>query len=253
MKYAVVTGASKGLGESTAKLLLQEGCHVIGVSRNMNQNLEKLAEQNSVTYQHESCDLSSPDAIEHTFTLIAERIFLSNVEVVYLVNNAGQVEPIDKAGTAEVEELSQHVNVNLLAPMATTNLFLKRAKETNVPVVITNVTSGAAERSVYGWSAYCSTKAGLNRFTETVALEQEELSSGNKIIVFNPGIMDTDMQGQIRSANEESFKDVETFRDYKQENKLRETDVVAATLVTILSSVNQIVSGKRYNVNDLLQ
>ncbi|MRH44092.1 (S)-benzoin forming benzil reductase [Aquibacillus halophilus] len=252
MKYAVVTGASRGLGESIAKLLIQQGCHVIGVSRSKNDELEKLAEENAVTYQHESCDLSSPDAVQHIFNLIAERVFLSNVETVHLINNAGVVEPIDTAGSSDVEDLAHHINVNLLAPMATTNLFLKRAKETKVPVVVTNVTSGAAERSVYGWSAYCSTKAGLNRFTETVALEQEELATANKVILFNPGIMDTEMQGQIRSINEEAFKDVQTFRDYKTDNDLRETDVVADALVTVLLDVKQIVSGKNYNVSDLL-
>lgn len=57
MRFAVVTGVSKGLGESAAKLLMESGVHVIGISRSPNESLNQFAEANNITYQHYSCDL----------------------------------------------------------------------------------------------------------------------------------------------------------------------------------------------------
>ncbi|MCT2535733.1 (S)-benzoin forming benzil reductase [Aquibacillus koreensis] len=252
MKFAIVTGASRGLGESIATLLLKEDFHVIGVSRKKNTELEKVAKRHSVSYVHYACDLSAIKQVNDVFTEIANEFFLNGVESVHLINNAGTVSPMDQAKNYEFESISDHITVNLTAPMTTTALFLSKANESNVPVIITNVTSGAADRSVYGWSAYCSSKAGLNRFTETVAVEQDEIGTMNKVILFNPGIMDTEMQGEIRSSSEESFKDVETFRQYKQDKSLRDTDTVAKTLVDVLVNENQIINGKQYNVKELL-
>lgn len=252
MKFAVVTGASRGLGESIASFLLLEGINVIGVSRNKNADLERIAAGNKATYDHISCNLANPLEIQETFSNIAEQVFLPDTKTVFLINNAGVVEPIDKAGNHNTKGLSNHVNVNLLAPMATTNIFVKKAKEAAVQLVTVNVTSGAANRSVHGWSAYSSTKAGLNRYTETVALEQDEEGSINITIAFNPGIMDTEMQTQIRSNTKESFKDIDTFKAYKENKMLRDTDAVAGALVKVLVDVNQIENGKNYDVKELL-
>src|SRR5690625_5748465 len=87
-----------------------------------------------------------------------------------------------------------------------------------------NITSGAANRPIYGWSAYCSTKALINRYTETVALEQHTLKTENKVFAFSPGVMDTNMQAEIRSTDSASFKDVEQFIQYKKDDQLRHTD-----------------------------
>ncbi|MDL4842716.1 (S)-benzoin forming benzil reductase [Aquibacillus rhizosphaerae] len=251
MRYAVITGTSRGLGQSIAMLLIKQGIHVIGVARNKNVELEKVASEYAVTYHHETCDLSNIDQVKAVFESITEQVFTQQAELVYLVNNAGMVAPIDTTDHHTFEELTDHVHVNLLSPMATTAQFLTKSSK-DTPVVIANVTSGAADRSVYGWSAYCSTKAGLNRYTETVAMEQDELNTDNKVILFNPGIMDTNMQGEIRSSSEQAFKDVETFKQYKEDNSLRDSDLVANKLVDVLIKHQEITNGKNYNIKDLL-
>src|SRR5699024_10061 len=104
--------------------------------------------------------------------------------------------------------------------------------------------SGAADRPVYGWSAYCSTKACINRYTETVALEQETLETGNKVFAFSPGVMDTNMQAEIRSSDESAFKDVERFKQYKADNYLKHTDDVGRVVIDILTDESMIENGK---------
>lgn len=250
MRYGVVTGVSKGLGESVANILMESGVNVIGISRSKNKSLEEAAQQNNVLFQHFSCDLGDVDALEETFNKISSLIFQEEPSTVYLVNNAAVLDPVDKSMNLDSHELAYHVQVNSLAPMVMTNLFLKKASEEEVPFIGVTITSGAAERPVYGWSAYCSTKAGINMYTKTAALEQKELKTQNKVIAFSPGIMDTQMQEKIRASNKDEFIEVDTFKDYKHKNLLKDTEAVGGVLVDILTDESSVENGKIYNVRD---
>ncbi len=252
MKYAVITGTSRGLGASLAKLCMEQGMHVFGVSRQTDITLEKVANNTSGTYEHHACNLANVEEVEKVFTTIADQVFTKETTYVYLIHNAGIVNPIDTSDKHTIEAINTHTHVNLIAPMITTSLFLGKAIQTDVPLIIANVTSGAADRSVYGWSAYSASKAGLNRYTESVALEQEQLQTKNKVILFDPSIMDTDMQGEIRSSSKEAFKDVEQFKQYKNDNKLRDTDTVAKVLTSVLFNPEDVINGKYYSVKDFL-
>ncbi|WP_100011373.1 (S)-benzoin forming benzil reductase [Lentibacillus sediminis] len=251
MKYAVITGVSKGLGESVAKLFIESGIAVIGISRSKNSKLPQLAEENHTTYTHYSCDISDTAALEETYYDMEKEIFSEEPSAVYLVNNAGVVEPVDQAANIDYKDLLRHVHVNTAAPMVLTNLFLKKATAEGVQLVGANVTSGAANRPTYGWSAYCSTKASIDMYTQTVALEQEELNTGNKIIAFSPGIMDTEMQNKLRSSTKEQFASVDTFKKYKENEMLSDPDSVGSVLVDILTDEG-IKSGNIYDVKDYL-
>ncbi|GAA0439691.1 (S)-benzoin forming benzil reductase [Lentibacillus halophilus] len=252
MRFAVVTGVSKGLGESAAKLLLESGVHVIGISRRSNNSLNDYAKTNNVTYQHYACDLGDIDRTEQTANEISESVFSQDPETVYLINNAAVLEPVDQSMNLPSDDLAYHIQVNTIAPMVMMNVFLKQAAETDVQFIGTTITSGAAERPVYGWSAYCTSKASMNMFTTTAALEQQELGTESKVIAFSPGVMDTDMQEKIRSSDADAFKDVDDFREYKWKNLLKDTDVVGGVLVDILTDEAAITNGKIYYVKDYL-
>jgi benzil reductase ((S)-benzoin forming) len=250
MKYAVITGASRGLGASVAKQLMEKGIHVISVARNENKDLKKSADTEGYRYRHYNCDLSNIGEAENVFTYIADKVF-NDAELVLVVNNAGVIEPIEVAGQLDPSLLLVNVHVNLTAPVLISNLFLQKAKVTGVQTVITNVTSGAAERPIQGWSMYCSTKAAINMFTNTAGLELENAGSTSRIIAFSPGIMDTDMQATIRSSTEEAFADLETFKNYKESGSLRSPETVACALVNLVLA-SELENGKVYKVNDLL-
>ncbi|GAA0595892.1 (S)-benzoin forming benzil reductase [Virgibacillus siamensis] len=250
MRYGVVTGVSKGLGESIAKILMESGVNVIGISRSKNNFLKEAAQQNHVSFQHFSCDLGDVDEIEKTVNEVSGLIFREEPSSVYLVNNAAVLDPVDKSMNLDNRDLAYHMQVNSLAPMVMTNLFLKKVSEEEVPFIGVTITSGAAERPVYGWSAYCSSKASINMYTKTVALEQEELKSESKVIAFSPGIMDTQMQEKIRASNKDEFIEVDTFKDYKNKNLLKDTDAVGSVLVDILTDEASIENGKIYHVKD---
>lgn len=250
MKIAIVTGVSKGLGKSIATFLLESGIHVYGISRTENKELLKAAEENSTSYTHFSCDLGQLEAASQTIEKIIRIISSGTVSQLYVVNNAAVVGPIDKAMNMGEEELSRHYNVNAISPMMILNSMLSLSNEKQVSLIGVNITSGAAERPIYGWSAYCSSKASINMYTKAVALEQEEMKTENKVIAFNPGVMDTEVQAEIRASDYDQFIDVETFKNYKRKDLLSDTEAVAGVLVDILTDKAMIQNGKIYNVAD---
>lgn len=250
MRYAVITGVSKGLGESVAKLFLESGINVIGISRSKNEELTTYADQNNVIFQHYSCDLGDLESLENTVSAIGNQIFAADPDSIYLVNNAAVLEPIAQATNIKNADLAYHVQLNTIAPMVMTNSLLQQATEHDVRFIGATITSGAAEGPVYGWSAYCSTKASMNMYTKTVALEQDELKTGSKVIAFSPGIMDTGMQKKIRASSADDFIEVDTFRDYQKNNLLKDTEAVGGVLVDILTDEESIENGKIYHVKD---
>jgi len=252
VKYAVVTGTSRGLGRSIAMFFLEAGIHVIGISRNQSKYLTKIAGDYNVSYQDYLCDLSDINQMDKLFEQISKKIYEQEPEAVYLVNNAAMLEPIGQASIQTSTQVSRHIHVNTIAPMVLTNLFLKKGSETDIPLVGLIITSGAAERPIYGWSAYCSSKASMNMYVKTVALEQNHLQTKHKIIAFSPGVMDTNMQEKIRGTSQDMFKDVETFRGYKANNQLSNTDIVGSVIVDIMSDEGTIENGKIYDISDYI-
>ncbi|ETI66111.1 (S)-benzoin forming benzil reductase [Neobacillus vireti] len=251
MKYAVITGASKGLGEAIAKRLIHEQIAIVSVSRTENKDIKKLALETDLYYKHYSCNLSLEKEVQEVFMEIAHSLYQKEPQEILLFNNAGVVEPIETVGNLDQTPIISNIQVNLIAPILISNLFFNKAQSTNTKIQVINVTSGAAVRPIDGWSVYCSSKAGINMFTQTAALEQVELKTNNTIIAFSPGIMDTNMQETIRSSSKTAFRDLEKFIEYKEKNMLLEADVVADALVDLVLSGN-VESGKVYNIKDLL-
>lgn len=250
-KYAIVTGDSRGLGEEVAKLFLESGVNVVGISRTRSITLPNIAKENNLNYDHHVFDVSRVSSLEDRFSQILDEILKDEMNTLYLVNNAATVEPMNLATNIKSLDLIRHVNINSIAPMILTNQFLKKATEKGIPGIAVSVTSGAANRPIYGWSAYCSTKASIDMYTKTVALEQEEQRSENKVIAFNPGVMDTEMQAVIRSSSEEEFKDVKRYQDLKENNQLNSPQIVAGVLIDILYD-EDMVNGKIYDVKNYL-
>ncbi|SEP93193.1 (S)-benzoin forming benzil reductase [Piscibacillus halophilus] len=252
MKFAIVTGASRGLGEEVAKNLLEEGYNLFTISRKRKTNeLKNLANESRKSYYHHSCDLSDLEKLNDTLHEIVTKLHKDSLDELLIVNNAGMVSPIGPVGSIENHEIAKHVSVNLTALMIIVNTMKKHINTDRLFVV--NVTSGAAERAVYGWNAYGSTKAAVNLYTETAALEAEELKSNDLHIAFSPGIMDTNMQEEIRRSDEDNFKQVDQFKQYKEEGKLRSPKEVADLMMGLIKDSANLENGKVYRVYDLVK
>lgn len=121
MHLSIVTGASKGLGAAIAEGLLQKGHIVHAVSRTKSEvSHERLI-------RHEA-DLTQLAETEKWFRQLTESVQARDFTSITLINNAGMVTPIKRAGEAEPEELRLHYDLNLLAPVILSQLFTKWLK-----------------------------------------------------------------------------------------------------------------------------
>ncbi len=238
MRYVIVTGTSQGLGEAIAAQLLEENTSIISISRRENKELTRLAEQYNSNCVFHSLDLQDVHNLETNFNEIISSIPENTVSSIHLINNAGTLAPMKPIEKAESELLITNVQINLLAPMILTSTFMKHTKDWKVDKRVINISSGAGKNPYFGWGAYCTTKAGVNMFTQCVATEEAEKEYPVKIVAFAPGVVDTSMQAQIRETNKEDFINLDHFIALKEEGKLLSPEYVAKAIRSLLETEN---------------
>ena len=89
-----------------------------------------------------------------------------------------------------------------------------------MPRKVLNVSSGLGRRAMAGAALYCGAKAGMDHFSRCVALEQEGQANGARIVSLAPGIIDTDMQTELRAGDPAGFPERENFVRMKESGSL---------------------------------
>lgn len=236
MRYVIVTGTSQGLGEAIATQLLEENTRLICISRRQNETLIEKAKQKGIPFTFHSIDLQDVHHLEAHFETIFLSIEEEKVSSIHLINNAGILAPMKPIEKSESELLIANVQINLIAPMILTSSFMKHTKDWKVDKRIINISSGAGQKPYFGWGAYCTAKAGVNMFTQCVAIEEAGKEYPVKTISFAPGVVDTSMQQQIRQTEKEDFINLDRFIALKEEGKLLSPEYVAKAVVHLLET-----------------
>ena len=241
----LVTGASKGIGKSIAIQMAEEGHIVIALAR-QSPVLELLDNQisclNSESFSV-SCDLSSDSEISATCDKILSKV----PHISGIVHNAGTIHPISNLLDAETADWNRAIRVNLLGVQNLTS-SLSTILGGEMHTRITTISSGAAKRSLHGWSSYCVSKAGLDMWAMCMA---EEGSKYNiSAVSIAPGIVDTGMQTAIRNADESSFPSLANFIDYYENGELSNPDDVAVKLLPYCLGISG-ENGQRLDVRNL--
>ena len=123
------------------------------------------------------------------------------------------------------------------------NQFIKTFKKTAERGHILNISSGAGKNAIDGWAAYCASKAALDLFSETIRLEFNLHQLENWYIhSIAPGVVDTEMQSEIRNSNPAEFKSLDRFIALKVENQLTEPAAVAEKLFRVIEHPAQFES-----------
>lgn len=209
MTKAVVTGHSRGLGAAIAEALLREGIAVLALSRKGNADL---AERFGDALTEVAIDLADGAACAQFAASDALARFLEGASRVLLVNNAGVVEPIGPAGTLGAQEIVRAVTLNVAAPIVLANAFLAATRAVADRRIL-HISSGAGRSAIPGWSVYCATKAALDRHAQTIVADD---LPGVRVESLAPGVIDTDMQAQIRATSPEQFVMRERFVALKE-------------------------------------
>ncbi|MGZ5156608.1 MAG: SDR family NAD(P)-dependent oxidoreductase [Caldimonas sp.] len=236
LKLFVVTGASRGLGAAIAERLLGEAQNtVLCISRHENEALAAPARQSGATLEQWRADLAEPAAVAARLRAwLAGRDAAAFAEAT-LINNAGVLTRIGALEACSDDELSAALRVGLEAPLLLMAAFLRATAAWSGERRVLNISSGLGRRAMAGQATYCAAKAGMDHLSRAVALDQALLGKGAKIVALAPGVIDTDMQVQLRSADGTGFPDQAAFVRLKEAGQLTSSRDAAARVLAFLA------------------
>ena len=181
---AVVTGASSGIGEATARRLAEEGFEVVCAARRQ-ERLESLARE--IKGRAIVLDVTSPDSVAHLAQAVSD--------CAVLVNVAGGAIGVDPVAEADPDDWQTMYDVNVLGVLRVTQALLPKLVASGAGDVV--VVGSTAGRIVYeGGAGYTAAKHAVAALTETLRLEL--CGQPVRVIEIAPGMVRTDEFGLVR-------------------------------------------------------
>lgn len=223
---AVVTGASSGLGLAIANQVPFEA-RVIDISRS--------GPPADTGIEHHSADLSDPKSWSNLAKAIREWAATEEPDRSVLVHAAGTLTPMGFAGEVDDGPYIDNVLLNSAAGQVLGHAYLSAVADRPGAHDLVMISSGAASSTYPGWSSYGAGKAALNQWIRYVG-EEQKLRGGVRVSAIAPGVIDTDMQTQIRSMSEKDFPKVDRFRELHAEGDLVAPDDAASKLWRVLEA-----------------
>jgi NADP-dependent 3-hydroxy acid dehydrogenase YdfG len=197
----VITGASSGIGQATAKIFAENGYPLVVISR----KIEKIpgAQTDHIIYVEAS--VGDIAVIEKAIN-DAEQQYGA---VDCLINNAGVLH-LGNIGTQPLAELQEMLDTNVMGTIICSSLIVNKMKENRQGTII-NISSVAGRKSIINHAGYCATKGAVHLLTETI---REEVAPYNvRCVTIAPGIVDTDLMA--KGNNVQLKKD---YVKWKQDN-----------------------------------
>lgn len=225
---AIVTGASRGLGRAIAEQLHAAGCQVLGLSRQ--------APAAPAGVEQWPVDLSEPLAVAERLRDWLARIDRGRYASVALVNNAALLTPPRPLRDGDLATLARAARVGLEAPLLLSAAFLDATRDWPADKRVLHISSGLGRRAMASQGPYCAVKAGLDHLARAQALEEALHPNGAKVVALAPGIIDTDMQVQLRGADPAAFPDHAAFVQMKSGGRLDTPAQAAAKVIAFLRS-----------------
>jgi NADP-dependent 3-hydroxy acid dehydrogenase YdfG len=192
MKTAIVTGASKGVGYATAKLLSENGYRVIAVSRDL-LKISQLESENIETYR---LDITQPKEIQMFFEKYG------HLSIDLLVNNAGGGSSPTSIINETMDNFKTAYEINVSGPMYLSQLFVPALKRSESPTIIF-ITSLSGKIPFRGGGNYSNAKRGEMALVDTMRMEFPEY--GIKVTEICPGTIDTQEESKPDSLTAEDM------------------------------------------------
>jgi benzil reductase ((S)-benzoin forming) len=223
----IITGASRGLGRAMAEQLAASGATVLGLSRQApSAALAGLEQWPS--------DLADPVPVAERLVAWLGAFEASRFASASLINNAAMLTEPAPLAVVDLESLSKATRVGLEAPLVLTAAFLRATQTWPGLRRVLHISSGLGRRGMASSGPYCAVKAGLDNLARAQALEEALQTNGAKVCSLAPGVIDTDMQVQLRGADAKAFPDREAFVQMKSGGKLDSPTSAAAKVIAYL-------------------
>lgn len=191
-KTVLITGASKGIGASTARIFAKSGANVALLARNRDA-IADLAGEIGEKAIAIPCDVSRFWEVDAAVNACLKAFGSLDI----LIGNAGVIEPISHLATSDPEAWGHAIDINLKGVYNGMRAAMPVMQEAGGGTIIT-ISSGAAHNALEGWSHYCTSKAGAAMLT--MCAHQEGAEHGLRVMGLSPGTVATDMQHQIKDS-----------------------------------------------------
>ncbi|MES2142182.1 MAG: SDR family oxidoreductase [Pseudomonadota bacterium] len=241
-KKAIISGASQGLGATIADFFVKEGASVVICARDKKLLFEKKDKlqaiaPNAVKVVAVVADVSSPKEVKQL--LEAAEMELGGLDI--LVANAGIYGPKGCFETNDWEEWSRTIDINLKGTVLQCRAVIPLFKKQKQGKIIL-ISGGGATKPMPNFSAYAASKAGVIRFSETLA---QELSSFNiNVTAISPGALNTRMLDEILNIGPEIVGEKIYQEAIQQKKNGGDSLELAAGLCVYLASETNGITGK---------
>ncbi|TKJ20620.1 SDR family oxidoreductase [Blastococcus sp. CCUG 61487] len=216
-RVAVVTGASSGIGEATARALAASGYRVALLARRLDR-ITALAEELANGSIAIAADVTDRDSLVAAADRVRQELGGADV----LVNNAG-VMLLGPFMGDQRDDHRQMVEVNLLGALTATEVFLDQLKDGGGDIV--NISSVAGRTARAGNGVYAATKWGLNGWSESL---RQELLPDVRVTLIEPGVVATELPGHITHA--ETREGVQALYDKAEVSAADIAEIIAFVL-----------------------
>ena len=220
-RVAVITGASSGIGEATARALAAQGYRVALLARRVDR-INALADELGNGSIAIEADVTDRDSVVAAAQRVRDELGAADV----LVNNAG-VMLLGPFDTEQRDDYRQMIEVNLLGAITTTEVFLDQlredAEERGGDIV--NISSVAGRTARAGNGVYAATKWGINGWSESL---RQEVLPEVRVTLIEPGVVATELPNHITHG--ETRQGVQAMYDKAEVTADDVAEVIAFTL-----------------------
>ena len=192
---AIVTGASRGIGEATARYLAELGAHVVLAARSA-EATERIAEEIAAAGGTATA-VPTDMADHHAVSALVAAATDATGRLDLLVNNAGLIDPIARIADSDPDAWGHAIDVNVKGVYHALRHALPVMQAQGSGTIV-NISSGAANSALEGWSYYCASKAAVLRLTGVAY--KEASASGVRVVGLSPGTVATAMQEEIQAS-----------------------------------------------------
>ena len=196
-KIAIITGAGRGIGRAIAIAFAKEGAKVSLVARTVSELEEtaQLIEEYGSTSLVIPTDVTQPSSVA---SMVQETVSqYGRVDI--LVNNAGVPGPIGALQNNKIDDWIKTIQVNVIGPYLCCKSVVPLMTNQGGGKII-NLAGAGANNAWANLSAYCTSKAGVVRMTEVLALELE--NKNIQVNALGPGSIHTRMWEELRNGAE---------------------------------------------------